>query len=229
MKIFALPLTLENAAIIFDMDGTLYTHEEYLQSQIDLPIRRLAHVQGKKYEQMKTEIDQYRKNWADSRNGQLISLGNTFVAFGISIEENIRWREDLLHPENFLAKDKQLRLALQVLASRFSLVVATNNPVSVAVRTLSVLGVDDILEKIVGLDTCGVSKPDKSIFLKAAELCNTVPRQCISVGDRFDIDIALPLELGMGGILVDGVVDVYKLPEKLGSSSDANYFSSKFT
>jgi phosphoglycolate phosphatase/putative hydrolase of the HAD superfamily len=32
------------------------------------------------------------------------------------------------------------------------------------------------------------------------------------VGDRYDIDIALPLELGMGGILVDGVEDVYRLP-----------------
>jgi phosphoglycolate phosphatase/putative hydrolase of the HAD superfamily len=32
------------------------------------------------------------------------------------------------------------------------------------------------------------------------------------VGDRYDIDIDLPLKLGMGGILVDGVKDVYKLP-----------------
>jgi phosphoglycolate phosphatase/putative hydrolase of the HAD superfamily len=33
------------------------------------------------------------------------------------------------------------------------------------------------------------------------------------VGDRYDIDITLPLELGMGGVLVDGVEDVYRLPE----------------
>ncbi|MDR2796887.1 MAG: HAD family hydrolase, partial [Treponema sp.] len=32
-----------------------------------------------------------------------------------------------------------------------------------------------------------------------------------SVGDRYDMDIALPLSLGMGGILVDGVEDVYHL------------------
>jgi phosphoglycolate phosphatase/putative hydrolase of the HAD superfamily len=35
---------------------------------------------------------------------------------------------------------------------------------------------------------------------------------CISIGDRYDIDLALPLKLGMGGILVDGVSDVYRLP-----------------
>jgi hypothetical protein len=27
------------------------------------------------------------------------------------------------------------------------------------------------------------------------------------------MDIALPLELGAGGVLVDGVADVYRLPE----------------
>jgi phosphoglycolate phosphatase/putative hydrolase of the HAD superfamily len=48
---------------------------------------------------------------------------------------------------------------------------------------------------------------------KAAELCRLLPRQCVSVGDRYDIDIALPLKLGMGAILVNGVEDVYKLPD----------------
>jgi phosphoglycolate phosphatase/putative hydrolase of the HAD superfamily len=67
----------------------------------------------------------------------------------------------------------------------------------------------------VGLDTCLLSKPNREIFLKAAAMCEVSANRCISVGDRFDIDIALPLELGMGGILVDGVEDVYKLPEIL--------------
>ena len=212
MKVLRLPLTFENSAILFDMDGTLYTHDAYMKLQIELPIRRLASTQGKSYEQMKTEIDEYRKNWADSHDGQSISLGNIFLAFGISIEKSIRWREELLYPQKFLVKDNQLRTALEALALHFNLAVVTNNPVLVAVRTLSALGVDDIFQNIVGLATCGMSKPNEAIFLKAAELCNAKAQQCISVGDRYDIDIALPLELGMGGILVDGVEDVYKLP-----------------
>jgi phosphoglycolate phosphatase/putative hydrolase of the HAD superfamily len=31
------------------------------------------------------------------------------------------------------------------------------------------------------------------------------------VGDRYDVDIAPALELGMGGILVEGVEEVYSL------------------
>jgi phosphoglycolate phosphatase/putative hydrolase of the HAD superfamily len=53
------------------------------------------------------------------------------------------------------------------------------------------------------------------MFMRAGILSAATPESCLSVGDRYDIDIALPLELGMGGILVDGVEDVYRLPELL--------------
>jgi beta-phosphoglucomutase-like phosphatase (HAD superfamily) len=39
------------------------------------------------------------------------------------------------------------------------------------------------------------------------------PRRCVSIGDRFDVDLAPAMELGMGAILVDGVEDVYRLPD----------------
>ena len=214
MKIFRLPVERENLSLLFDMDGTLYTHDEYMSAQIDLPVKRLAQIKGKTFEQTKSEIDEYRNNWA-AINGKTISLGNTFIHFGISITENIRWREELITPENFLSVDKQLVSTLTVLASRFNLAVVTNNPVSIAIRTLRALGVGDIINNIVGLDTCGLSKPDKVIFLQAVKLCKTDVQSCISIGDRYDIDIALPLELGMGGILVNGVQDVYELPDVL--------------
>ena len=212
MKLFNLSRQ-QSRAILFDMDCTLYTHDEYARTQIDLPIMRLAQLKGKSFFQMNDEITVYRKTWALEHNGQSISLGNVFHAFGVSMEENIRWREELCRPENFLAEDVRLRSVLERLASLFTLAVVTNNPVSVAVRTLRVLGVHDILHRIVGLDTCGVSKPHKEPLYKAAQLCAAAVQHCISVGDRYDIDIALPLELGMSGILVDGVTDVYNLPD----------------
>ena len=216
MKIFRLPLRGEKTACLFDMDCTLYTHEQYARSQIDLPIERLAKIQGKTFEQMNDEISVFRKKWAESHDGKAVSLGNILLSYGISIEEIIRWREELYQPEKYLAEDKKLRSALQRLSGSFSLAVVTNNPVSVAARTFTVLGVHDILDKIVGLDTCRLSKPNEAILNKAAQLCGVENRQCVSIGDRYDIDIALPLELGMGGILVDGVEDVYNLPEIFG-------------
>jgi phosphoglycolate phosphatase/putative hydrolase of the HAD superfamily len=215
MKVFSLPEKGSAFALLFDMDNTLYTHDEYARTQINLPIECLAKLRGKTFEQMNDEIIQYRKNWAASHDGKSISLGNTFLSFGISIEETIRWREELYRPEDYLCEDKRLRSTLLELGQRFSLALVTNNPVSVAIRTLSTLGIQDIIKNIAGLDTCLLSKPNKEIFLKAAAMCGVPAIKCISIGDRFDIDIALPLELGMGGILVDGVEDVYKLSQLL--------------
>jgi phosphoglycolate phosphatase/putative hydrolase of the HAD superfamily len=168
---------------------------------------------------MSEEFTRFRKNWAELHGGRQITLANAFEAFGITIDETVKWREELYQPELYLAPDRQLNAALERLAARFTLAVLTNNPVSVAERTLAALGVEDMFHtrtqtRIVGLDTCSISKPHREPLMRAAMLCGAAPEACVSVGDRYDIDIALPLELGMGGILVNGVEDVYRLEIK---------------
>ncbi len=95
------------------------------------------------------------------------------------------------------------------------MICVTNNPVLPARKTLDALGISEFIPEIIGLDTCGVSKPNKKPFLLAAEKTGVPVCDCLAVGDRYDIDIALPLEMGMGGILVNGVEDVYTLPDIL--------------
>jgi phosphoglycolate phosphatase/putative hydrolase of the HAD superfamily len=140
-------------------------------------------------------------------------MGNTFKVFGVGIKESIRWREELYEPERYLKPDPKLRETLALLAASYKLAVVTNNPVSIARRTLASLGVLDFFPVIIGLDTCKLSKPHRKIFRAAAKLCGIPAKSCVSIGDRYEIDISLPLEMGMGGILVDGVADVYGLPE----------------
>jgi phosphoglycolate phosphatase/putative hydrolase of the HAD superfamily len=206
MKVFALPEKI--SAFLFDMDSTLYTHAEYARAQIELPVKRLAERNGKTFEQMNALIASARERWAAEHGGQKTSLGNIFRLFGVSIEESVRWREELYEPEKYLCADPALRSALEGLSSLYKLALVTNNPVSVAERTLACLSVRDLFSVVVGLDTCFVSKPHEAPFLKAAELLGFSPSECVSVGDRYDIDIAPPLALGMGGILVDGVDEV---------------------
>jgi len=209
MKLYHIPHQI--SGLIFDMDGTLYTHHEYAEHQNIVLIQRLAELRGQSYEAMRIQIDEYRRAWAEAQGGETSSLGNTMTAFGISIEESIRWRSELIHPEHFLAPDPELRQTLIDLRRRAGLAVVTNNPTDIARRTLSTLGVLDLFSSIVGLDTFKASKPHDQSFLKAASDLGTPPEACVAIGDRYDIDIALPLELGMGGILVDGVEDVHQI------------------
>jgi len=211
MKVFNLP---ENPkAFIFDIDCTLYTNDFWGNEQVDCQIRRFADLRGISHEEGRKIIGDFRETW-EKEHGHKISLGNTLTHFGISIEESVRWRTELHHPENYLKKDQKLASTLSLLASKgIKMCCVTNNPVIIAKRTLEAIGIDSILTDIVGLDTCGKSKPAFEPFKMAAEILKTEAKDIVAVGDRFDIDLDYPLQMGMGGILVSGVEDVYSLPK----------------
>ncbi len=209
MKIYSLPERLKT--IIFDIDGTLYTSSAYVFEQVDAQVRHLAHIRGKDEDVVRKEIFDFRKRWSAEHGGKKISLGNTLMAFGISIEESIRWRETLLFPEKYLRRDERLAQVLDSLSLNYRLICVTNNPVAAARKTLDVLGVSSQLPDIIGLDTCFKSKPAPEMLYLAAQKTGAACEECLSVGDRYDIDLALPLELGMGAVLVSGVEEVYSL------------------
>ncbi|MDR3336156.1 MAG: HAD family hydrolase [Treponema sp.] len=214
MKIYRIPEKI--SALIFDLDSTLYTNDDYVRFQLESPVRRLAEIRGMSPGELQGEIEEYRKDYAKDHEGAQVSLGNIFKRlFNIGMEETIRWREELYKPEDFLSPDPRLRETLLRLRNEYALAVYTNNPVLVARKTLAVLGVEDLFQVITGLDTCRVSKPNEISLRKTAALLGFPPEACVAVGDRYDIDLALPLKLGMGGILVDGVEDIYCLPDEL--------------
>ncbi|MBQ9539697.1 MAG: HAD family hydrolase [Treponema sp.] len=213
MKVYSIPEKLRT--IIFDIDGTLYTSRAYVFEQVDVQVRHLAHIRGRDEDEVRKEIFEYRRRWASEHGGKKISLGNALIAFGIPIEESIRWRETLLSPEKYLKKDKKLEELLETLGQKYRLVCVTNNPVAAARKTLDVIGVSRHLPDIIGLDTCMKSKPAPEMLNLAVQITGAKAEECLSVGDRYDIDLALPLEMGMGAVLVTGVEEVYSLPEIL--------------
>ena len=214
MKIYRLPEKLKT--IIFDIDSTLYTKGAYVSHQSKVQIRRFAEVRGISEKEARTMFDDYRSEWSKTHGGVKISESTTFAALGIPIETSVAWRNELIEPADFLSRDKHLIEVLQLLKKSYALVCVTNNPVGVGHKTLGALGVEHCISFVIGLDTFGKSKPAREPFEKAAEETGAEIAECLSVGDRYDIDIALPFAMGMGGILVDGVSDVYKLPDVLG-------------
>ena len=217
MKVYRLPSPIR--ALAFDMDLTLYTNAEYGQYQIDILVERLRKQRGLSVDGMGAEMEEARKAWADSHGGTKPSLSNILSVMGIELKENIRWREELFAPEAFVKEDKRLKETLLVLSRHYALGVVTNNPVLVARKTLAALGVLECFPIVVGLDTCMTPKPHELPFQTFSALSRCPPETCISIGDRYDIDLDIPLKLGMGAILVDGVEDVYELPEVLGKGN----------
>ncbi len=213
MKIYYIPEKVNG--LIFDIDLTLYNNKDYYNSQTEVLIQRLAEEQRKDYLEVKNQIDSFKLEYAEKNNGQKPSLGNTFINFGIPIKKSVEWREKLHMPENFLTEAPLLRKNLLTLKKYFKLIAVTNNPSSIGIRTLNALGLQNIFLNVIGLDISMVSKPHEKPFYLAKKELQLKFKNLISIGDRFEIDIEIPLALGMGGILIEKTEDIYKLPDIL--------------
>lgn len=201
-------------ALVFDMDGTLYSNREYGQFQEDSQVRRLAQHLGISYEEAVLRLE-------TSRKARKTSMGQHFLSLGISMENIVRWREEEIEPAQWLSPDPALESALTSLSARFRLALLTNNPRLVGYKTLEALGVRHCFEAVVGLDDTGCSKPALEPFRKILDTLGLAPGECVSIGDRRDVDIEPALALGMGAILVDGAEDIYTLPKFLNSAAIA--------
>ncbi len=210
MNCFLLPPVIHG--LLFDIDNTLYRNDQYCALQVELLIARYGESAGITLEEAELRVDRIRRNYAESHEGRTTSTGNAMVELGVSLEENIVWRNELFHPENYIEPDPLLKSALVKLARKFTLSAVTNNTVEVGKNTLAALDVGGVFNRIVGLDTCLKSKPSREPFVKALDLTGISAGNSISIGDRFDVDIAVPLRMGMGGILIESMDEVYKLP-----------------
>jgi hypothetical protein len=97
MKVVSMPSAVRG--LVFDIDLTLYDNRNYADSHETLLIRRLSEELGKTETEMKKEVAALREAFARNHEGKRLSLGNTFLYFGISIDQSVQWREDLFMPE----------------------------------------------------------------------------------------------------------------------------------
>ena len=204
-------LPREIQALVFDMDGTLYTHRDYFRYQESSQVARLARrldISAAAAADMLEEVREARRQAGLPKT----SMARLFLGFGIDMATIVRWREEEIRPAEWLDADPRLDASLAMLARHYRLALLTNNPKKVGIDSLEALGIHSRFEAVVGLDDTFESKPSRAPFLKVCGALGLSPSSCVSVGDREDVDIEPALAVGMGAILVNGVEDVYRLP-----------------
>ncbi|MBN1647565.1 MAG: HAD family hydrolase [Spirochaetales bacterium] len=213
MKCYSLPERIQG--LIFDIDQTLYRHDHYYSLQEDLQVREFAACEKIPYAQAAERIHDYREQVGRKQGGKKPSLGNTFSHFGYPVAVTAKWREKLLFPEEYLSYDEKLVQVMEKLAGQCRIAAVTNNAEKVGWKTLEVLGIKPFFVSLIGLDTSGVSKPHEAPFLAAVKELGLSPAVITALGDRYHIDLEIPLSLGMGGILVESMEDVYALDKTI--------------
>lgn len=201
-------------ALIFDIDHTLYRDDRYGPSQNPLLIQRLAQERGWTELDAQRRVADVQRQLQEQFGGRSPSMGECLLELGISMEQNVRWRSELMQPELYLGVDSRLRSTLEAFAPR-RMVAVTNNPTAVGRRTLRVLGVEDLFVEVFGLDTCYRSKPHPCVFEHAVAALGCSVHNVVAVGDRFDIDLQPVLQMGGAAVLVESMDDVYALPSLL--------------
>jgi len=218
MVTYSLPPNVRG--LIFDMDLTLYRNEAYYASQIENQVVLLAQDRGESVASLRARLDAWDAEYRAAHEGRKPSFGNTLLgALGYPIAQSVALRRRAIRPEDYLEADPRLDATLGVLASSYALVLVTNNPRDVAERTLDVLGVRRWFPRIIGLDEAAHSKPHPAAFDLAYQELDLAPSLIVAIGDRFPVDLEVPLSRGSGGILVESMDDVYALPAVLGAKS----------
>jgi len=210
MIVYHIPKNIE--VLLFDIDMTLYRNEKYYESQISNQIEILSQERNLKPSQLEEQIQNYQMNFAMENEGKKPSFGNTLLhGFSVPIEKSVQLRDQAIVPENFLSRDPQLVRTLEVLKKKYCLWALTNNTSNIGKRTLQILGVDLFFQGVVGLDLTLHSKPHPEVYTYLLKTLKVSPEKILSIGDRFPVDLEVPLKLGMGAILVENMKDVYSL------------------
>lgn len=213
MKIVHIPR--EPKTLVFDIDLTLYDNRDYYSSQAPLLLERLAAHLGISPIEAASEVRRVREAFAWANHGRPLSMGNACLRLGIPIATSVVWREELFRPEEYLEPDGALQTTLRELSRSFRIAAVTNNPTSIGERTLVALGVREYFAPVIGLDIAGESKPTMVPFKMVSAQHHVSLEEMVSIGDRLAVDVEVPVQHGMGGILIKHVADVYRLPEIL--------------
>ena len=85
MKTYNIPEVVKG--IIFDIDGTLYTSDEYVFEQVDVQVRHFAKLKSISVETARKMVEEYKSKWAENHNGEKISLAKLWQLSGF------RWQK----------------------------------------------------------------------------------------------------------------------------------------
>lgn len=181
--------------IVFDLDGTLYVCDRFaaeIQAAAALYIAGVRKVSHSEAELLMAET----RNRLTEESGNIQTISAICTELGGSVREMHRFFEVTLRPEAHLLRDERVVRSLQRLGERFQLYIYTNNNRVLTTRIMNYLGLDSLMDGIFTIDDTWRGKPDEEMIGVILEKTGLNPDEALFVGDRYDIDLRVPEQLG---------------------------------
>lgn len=205
--------TAEIRGIVFDLDGTLYVCDRFAAEIQDAAAAYIAGVKGISHAEAGRLMADTRLRLAEE-SGTVQTLSAVCKELGGSVQELHRYFEQNLRPEAFLVRDERVILLLERLAEQFSLYIYTNNNRVLTTRITNYLGLDGLVCGIFTIDDTWRGKPDEEMVSRVLEEIGLAPNETLFVGDRYDVDLRVPEQLGCPVYLSQNLEQLLRL-EKL--------------
>jgi len=203
----------ELKALVFDLDGTLYVNTDFGRVIHLCSCRYIAELKGIGDAEADELIREAKKRLS-AETGRDSTLSHACMALGGDLMELHRRFAVEIRPERFLSPDERVVRLLKSLGSKFELSIYTNNNRRLSKRIMGLIGVAGLFRRVLTIEDSWRPKPDREALEKVYRAIERKPGECLFVGDRYDIDLRLPAELGSTVFLATSVEELFPL-EKL--------------
>ena len=203
-------------AIVLDVDNTLYprnsryeVHRQEIQQNI------LEQILQKSPKQIKGRTDAIQEEYnREHKHKRFIPrLTSSEIAIRLGIDRQ-RWDEErtsLIHPEKYLSPDPHVPKVLNTLTEGYQLILSSNSPSTIVRKILLALGCElPEIDKynLITSDVVNASKPDPRFYMAIEEIFGISLSSCLSIGDNLINDGEVPVELGMGAVVVGNISQI---------------------
>jgi putative hydrolase of the HAD superfamily len=196
--------------IVFDLDGTLYASDSLAREIQHSAARYVSEVLGTTLEEAIKQLAETRSRLA-AETGTEVPLTRVCSELGGSPRElHLHFCRDI-DPKKHLVADERVVKLLQALRERFSLYIYTNNNRDLAGRIVELLGFAGLFREMFSIEYSWRPKPDSRTLQDLFSAIGVHPSESLFVGDRYDIDLKLPAEMGARVTLVKTVEELLEL------------------
>jgi putative hydrolase of the HAD superfamily len=211
----------EIGGIVFDLDGTLYVSDRYAAE-----IQAAAADYSAALMQISTAeagliMAATRLRLAEE-SGTVPTISAVCTELGGNLPDLHRVFLQKLRPEAYLVRDNRVIRLLERLAEKFTLAIYTNNNRALATRIMNCLGLDGLVAHMFTIDDTWRGKPDEEIVCRVLAALKLSPEEALFVGDRYDVDLRLPEQLGCPVYLSQHLEQLLRLEELLTPSASSS-------
>jgi putative hydrolase of the HAD superfamily len=197
-------------SIVFDLDGTLYVHDDLASDIYECAVVLVARARGLSAGAARELLETTEKRLTE--NLEVVpTLTRTCAELGIETTEFHRYLKVQIRPEQYLDYDPVLVALLDSLRDQCHLYLYTNNNLALSEQMLTLLGVDDLFKRLYTIEFTWRAKPDAETLDFVMRDIGGAPESFLFVGDRYEVDLSLPDALGCSTLEISEVADLLQI------------------